>query len=628
MKREETISKLRRILEPLVREYSIIGYFGNHESCHGPNISWFEMFCRSSYGIIAYTKATCDSTFLVAFSKTLLRVIEDKRYINFNDYDQKAVELVPVATLLLIFKEKTWDTYSTEQRLALTAYFEKINEIQLCSNNWIFFRILVCSILEKLTGKDYSKIIAEGWRFVDKCYQEEGWYRDGLYGTEDYYNAFGFHFYSLLYYYLFDDEKRKRIIKERTLLFAKQYKYFFDDEGRCIPYGRSLIYRYATISFWSMMLVNNLLDDESANEAELIIRNNFQWWARQHVYDEDGYQCLGYAYPNREMLEAYNSAGSVYWSLKAFMVLLADEHSGLWEEKKSHKDNAEYKTHRLANGNIIISLTPCGNIAYINSYHGSGQRQDFAKYMHFAYHSALGFNIERSVDDFKFLSDDSSLVFDVNGVKVVRKKNILYKNIGNFIQEFVWGATDAIKVTTTLIALGEFHIRIHEIKSNTNCTCYETGFAISSGETQIIGEKEHYSYVANSQHNSCIYRVNGEGFPKVIHNEKNSNIYYEETLMPAIACTIKKGRNVLVDVIGLIESCHDQNYILNYIKSNIMLEKDQVNICKDSQVFTIDLKKQNLLLVKACYVDFCEKTNSLVRRLGSHIKQIIKKLNH
>ena len=320
MNREALIEHLQKILEPLVAAYANIGSFGNRNSCYGPNISWFEMFCRSSYGIIAYTKATGNTSHLQAFSKTLLQVIQDNRFTGFKNYDQKAVELVPVATLLLLHRNETWDTYSIEQRKALTHYFENINKIRIGNNNWILFRILVCTILQKLTGKSYEKIVNKGWSIIDKCYQGEGWYRDGLRGTEDYYNAFGFHFYSLLYYYLTDNYERKENIKERALSFAHQFKFFFDNDGRSIPYGRSLIYRYAPLSFWSMMVVNQLLSKSEEIEAITIIRKNFNWWLLQDVYDTNGIQYLGYSYPNECMLEAYNSSGSPYWSLKFFLI--------------------------------------------------------------------------------------------------------------------------------------------------------------------------------------------------------------------------------------------------------------------------------------------------------------------
>lgn len=623
MERDILIKRLQEILVPLIRAYSNYGTFGDHESCHGNDISWFEMFCRSSYGIVAYTRASNDFSFLNKFSETLLSIIKDNRYTEFKNYDQKAVELAPVALLLLMYKENTWDTYTMEQKQTITSYFENINKIQLCSNNWIFFRIIICSALQQLTGRDYSLHIDQGWKLVDQCYQGEGWYRDGINGTEDYYNAFGFHFYSLLYNYLFDDEERNKIIRKRAILFARQYYFFFDEEGRSIPFGRSLIYRYAVVSFWSMMLVNRLLNDKESKHASKLISNHLEWWSHQQVYDINGYQCLGYAYPNNYMLEAYNSSGSVYWSLKAFLVLLAGEQMEIWGHDDSCNQIIDYGSHRLANGNIIISTTPCGNIAYVNSFNGSGQRQDPAKYMHFAYHSATGFNIDRSLSNSVSLSDDSSLFFDINGVKIVRKSNIIYKNRSYYIQDFFWRAGDYIKVYSSVIPLGNYYTRIHVIESRVDCTCYETGFPISSNDSRTILKTDTLCGVVNPFYNSAIYKLVGNGQPLFFRNERSSNIYYNETVLPAISYKIKKGRQIIADLTGLNYSSVSEDAIVDVVKSTFVINGDRIEIKNGNQDYYIGSRFRRSLEINAWIKEHKNLMLSIIHKVSGPLKRVV-----
>lgn len=81
--------------------------------------------------------------------------------------------------------------------------------------------------IEKLSNNDMSMIISDSWKIVDSCYTENGWYTDGKNGPKDYYIAFGYHFYSLLYSYFSDDIKRNEIIKVRAISFAKEYLFAY-----------------------------------------------------------------------------------------------------------------------------------------------------------------------------------------------------------------------------------------------------------------------------------------------------------------------------------------------------------------------------------------------------------------
>ena len=155
-----------------------------------------------------------------------------------------------------------------------------------------------------------------------------------------------------------------------------------------------------------------------------------------------------------------------------FLILLKDGSSHIWKKETECYSTPIHSNHCLAKGNILISTTALGNIAYINPYHGSGQKQDFAKYMHFAYCSATGFNINPGLANRPTLSDDSSLVFDISGREKKRCENLLYHCYqcnGLFIQNFAWRADKKIKIHTTLVPLGKYHVRIHIINSKKIC---------------------------------------------------------------------------------------------------------------------------------------------------------------
>ena len=89
---------------------------------------------------------------------------------------------------------------------------------------------------------------------MESHYVGDGWYFDKA-TQRDYYTLWGFHFYSLIYAAVMGREDPERCARfvERARLIAPRFACWFDGEGRALPYGRSLTYRFAQCSFWAAM---------------------------------------------------------------------------------------------------------------------------------------------------------------------------------------------------------------------------------------------------------------------------------------------------------------------------------------------------------------------------------------
>ncbi len=46
----------------------------------------------------------------------------------------------------------------------------------------------------------------------------------------------------------------RSVFKERAILFAQDFVYYFDEDGEALPYGRSLTYRFAQGAFFSALV--------------------------------------------------------------------------------------------------------------------------------------------------------------------------------------------------------------------------------------------------------------------------------------------------------------------------------------------------------------------------------------
>jgi len=241
----------------------------------------------------------------------------------FSDKDQKFVEMVAIAYGLLFAKESFWDVMSEEAQDHLAAYLYAINDYVLPECNWVLFAVLVNVALKKL-GKPYSSEQLERYlQMTDSFYCGDGWYRDGDSNQKDYYISFAIHYYCLVYAAVCGDEdpERASLYKERAMVFAKQFIYWFDESGEALAFGRSLTYRFAQVAFFSACVLAGI-EPFTPGQMKGLICRHMEQWLKKDIFDRDGILTIGYGYPNLIMAEAYNAPGSPYWGYKTFAILM------------------------------------------------------------------------------------------------------------------------------------------------------------------------------------------------------------------------------------------------------------------------------------------------------------------
>ena len=163
---------------------------------------------------------------------------------------------------------------------------------------------------------------------IDSYYSGDGWSTDGASPQKDYYIPWAIQYYGVLYakFAADTDPERAALYRSRAELFARQFIYWFDENGAALPYGRSLTYRFAQNCFWAACVWAGLEPFPLGVMKGLIVRN-FNWWLDQKMFDRDGILTIGYCYPQMYMAERYNAPGSPYWGMKSFILLaLPDSH--------------------------------------------------------------------------------------------------------------------------------------------------------------------------------------------------------------------------------------------------------------------------------------------------------------
>jgi hypothetical protein len=78
--------------------------------------------------------------------------------------------------------------------------------------------------------------------------------------------------------------------------------------GRSIPFGRSLIYRFAAVAYWSAMAAADVELPAGLTWGMvkgIVLRNLRYWQTQPKIWSSSGTLTIGYSYPNLYVSHAY-----------------------------------------------------------------------------------------------------------------------------------------------------------------------------------------------------------------------------------------------------------------------------------------------------------------------------------
>lgn len=460
-----------------------------------------------------------------------------------NDYDQCFVEMAAIACGLLNTPEKLWDPLSDAEKQNLARWLDQINHHQIPECNWQFFMILVNLALKKC-GMPYDpENMARGLARIDSYYSGDGWSTDGASPQKDYYIPWAIQYYGVLYskFAADSDPERAALYRSRAELFARQFIYWFDDNGAALPYGRSLTYRFAQNCFWAACVWAGLEPFPLGVMKGLIVRN-FQWWLDQKMFDRDGILTIGYCYPQMYMAERYNAPGSPYWGMKSFILLALPDDHPFWSAEAEPLPALD-ALKPMPHANMLVARTKGRVTAYaagVNEGHGHGQFPE--KYAKFAYDTRFGFCASRSREVIYQAAPDSMLAFVIDDNVFVRKVSLSHEIRADRVVS-KWSPFPGITVTTTVLPTAGGHIRRHEIDSDYPCEAYDCGFAVPNFAPGYVESTAAGVATARNAAVSCTVSGSGEG--TVIKCDPNVSLYSTNVCIPAVRYAIPKGHTVL-----------------------------------------------------------------------------------
>lgn len=518
---------LNKIIQPVKKCYTP-GYAGLNCGAtgvfYGSDIALMEGFARILWGLAPFW---CGGGEDNEFQKIYLQGIingTDPEHTEYwgeiGEVDQRIVETAAIGLALILAPDKIWNPLTQEQKKNFYNWLNKVNYVAPSDNNWNFFPVMV-NLGFKTVGMPYSKDVLE--RSIlryESFYRGDGWYDDGNTDQTDYYIAFAMHFYTLIYARVMekDDPERSRIYKERACNFARDFIYFFADDGSALAFGRSMTYRFAQCCFWSACVYAGI-EPFPLGVMKGIISRNIEWWLSKPIFDNGGILTIGYSYPNLCMSEEYNASGSPYWALKSFLILALEEDHPFFkseilplpELKTVYVIKNAHMTIQRING-YVTALT-AGQWASWNPLHVA------EKYSKFAYSSKYAYSVPRSYYCLDDAGSDSMLVLVKNNMCYVRRKCIEYhlRDDGSVYSK--WSPLDDVIVETIITPTQIGHIRTHTVSCNGTYIAYDCSFAAPDD----CGE------------------ISGSGETVLFDCGPNTNLMNPETKLKAVKYEFKKG---------------------------------------------------------------------------------------
>lgn len=555
MKRRDYQTLFLRILEPLKPHYSRAGanlWLGAFEAGYGGVVAGLEGFSRVLWGLASYwAGGGTEDKMADQYRRGLAAGTDpasEEYWGDLSDKDQRMVEMAAVSYGILMAPKILWEPLGEPERQRIADWLYQINRYSQAENNWQFFKVMV-NLALKSAGRAWDAgQVRDAMERYESYYLGNGWYSDGKRPQKDYYVSFGIHFYCLLYIRFMGEEDPETAgrYRERALQFAQSFLYWFDEEGKALPFGRSLTYRFAEAAFFSACALAGV-ECLPWGVMRGIVERHLEYWMRQPVFDKAGILTVGYTYPNLLFSESYNSPGSPYWALKTFVILALPEEHPFWQAEPEPLPKLE-RWHAVKECDMLL-LHRENEAAALTAGQYPVMEHPFSaeKYAKFAYSSVFGFCVSRSYHQLEQAGTDSMLTFFVHGMYYVRRQCLEYRVSEREVYAR-WRPVEGIEVETWLTPEENGHRRRHRIASSLACAAYDCGFSYPNRiKGTTVRQEAGYGEAADENGFSRITSDQGEGV--VIQALPNMNLIFPNVRIPAIRVELEPGVTELETVV-------------------------------------------------------------------------------
>lgn len=554
--RSDMKNAVRTILEPLKAHFSPKKAFlslGHTSAAYSDETAMIEAFSRPLWGLAPLFTDGEDDSWAKIYREGFIAGTDpesDEYWGPVSDYDQKLVEMAAMGLALILAPDKIWEPLSEREKDNLYTWLDNVNVKKAWDCNWRLFAVIV-NLGFKRVGRSYNeKVVKEAFDAVETYYLGDGWYADGVNAHCDYYVPFAIYFYSLIYAREMEDEDKEFCaeIKSRAKRFAEDFIYFFSPDGTAVPFGRSMIYRFAQCAFWSAYAYAGV-DGFAPGVVKGIILRNLRTWFKRPIFSSDGILTIGHGYPSLIMTEGYNAPGSPYWALKSFLVLALPDSHPFWTSEELPLPELE-AVHPMPHAHMIAARLKNHAVLFNAGYpYTNCHTHCGAKYEKFAYSNLYGFSTPKSEWGLAQGAFDNALALSENdGCYRVKRKCDDFEIHDEYIYTSSSPWSD-VKVKTWIVAALPWSVRIHKISTARDIDASDGGFAFNRSLECEYVYKDNAAYGVTSEGVTGVCDLLGNAKPDIIGTESNTNLLFSRAAIPSLRANLKKGEHTLATAV-------------------------------------------------------------------------------
>lgn len=439
------------------------------------------------------------------------------------NYHQHGVEMSILTMSLTVAREWVWDPLSEAEKRQVAAWLREIRGNARYWNNHLYFAVLTLEFLRSVGYEEPGDQAAIDFMFelLEGMHVAGGWFKDGTNEGYDHYNAFAFHTYGLWWSWKFGHTNPQRA--ERWMAWSKEfipdYAHFFAASGEHLPYGRSITYRFNSLSVFGVAPQVGL-EAIPYGEMRRLCRKNLEFFLSHPIAQEQGTLSMGWTDEYLGVVEPYICPGSPYWASKGLLMLtLPPEHAFWTDPEKPYPAERDNFTHVIEAPRFVlhgldgeVGLYNAGSMVSRNG----GRRYGEWKWSKLAYRTGLGFLL---ADDFDLYPLDAQITAVPEGhqTRFGRRATIpLVAEADHLAYSYALGKRgDKIEfnapMRTDLFLKGEWTLAIHRAETFVPTRFYHGSFAIGSDQTDFEKQSQDtgYALTGNGESYSAIQNVSG-----------------------------------------------------------------------------------------------------------------------
>jgi peptidoglycan/xylan/chitin deacetylase (PgdA/CDA1 family) len=482
--------------------------------------------------------------------------------------NERLVENCSVALGLLLTREHIWDRLSADEKHNVAAWFRDGATKGFYNNNWQWFRVFHYVFLEQMGYEFDSEDLERTLGNIEKMYCQDGWYTDGIREEGyryDYYVPWAMHFYSLLFCYLAGENHRewKQKYMKRSRQFLRDYQYFFTPRNHPPLYGRSQLYRFASLAPWGVSL---LLDccDADIDWLKTSAIDTVNTFLAKGAAKEDGILSMGYHREFTPMLEAYSGPASPYWAFKGFSFLLLPENHRFWSSDIG-KAKPKELVHPIEATRMVLLHSGDSHVIMLNV---GSNADDPIKYNKFAYSNVFLMNYDR-----RNPIDNTLLLRSENDAWSCRR-TIMDSSCDRNICNLRWKTGDTI-LKTTLVGERDGYVAVHQLCGGSRLLFQTGGFPIAKDSKDIKQEiTEDEVTLQGDKGQVGIKLLFGKARPFVYHR-RGVNPEGEFSFVPCFRGTFGDTKGIIVFAVWAAASAGAREFPLVTVNERMCIIKWQ-----------------------------------------------------